>query len=671
LGRFCLCGKKSVQIDYQSIQKKIANQQLDGALADLSLIIEADSGSLEALYMIALCHRYSNNFDTAQSFLDKLKKLSPDHSRCHQEQGHLYRSRGQFDFALQAYQRACQLNPALEASWKAQFDILSQQGRTQGPQAQQVSAQILRLKNLPRALVAASDLIAEGKLLKAEDICRKVLQKAPRHIEAMRLLADIGSRLGSLDDAEFLLESALEFAPSNTQVRIDYSQVLRKRQKFSAALAQAKVLLDSDPENLQFQSIYAIESMQTGGYERALELFDGILSKLPLDPITLTSKGHALKTCGRQREAIEAYKAAISSRPQHCEAYYSLANLKTYSFSDAEIDAMQAQQDNPHLSHMERVHLCFALGKAYEDREDFTRSFGCYEQGNRLKKLQSGYSAEKMTEELVRQKDFFTRSHFEKTSGQGHKAPDPIFIVGLPRAGSTMLEQILSSHSQVDGTLELPNILSLVQRLRRKGSGASPQVYPLNIADLDPETLKQFGEEYIRDTQIHRGSAKFFTDKMPNNFRHIGLIQQILPQAKIIDARRHPVACCFSGYKQLFAEGQEFSYDLSDIAEYYREYDQLMAHWDQALPGKILRVHYEAVVDDLETQVRRILDFCNLPFESKCLSFHKTERQVRTASSEQVRQPVNRKGVDQWQRFADPLKGLSAQLEDLIDSYPF
>jgi len=663
--------EKSVQIDYQSIQKKIANQQLDEALADLSAIVETDPGSLEALYMIALCHRYSKNFDAAQSFLDKLKRLSPDHSRCHQEQGHLYRTRSQFDFALQAYQRACQLNPALEASWKAQFDILSQQGKAQGPQAQQVSAQILRLKNLPRALIAASDLIAEGKLLKAEDICRKVLQKAPRHIEAMRLLADIGSRLGSLDDAEFLLESALEFAPSNTQVRIDYSQVLRKRQKFSAALEQAKVLLDSDPENLQFQSIYAIESMQTGGYERALELFDGILTKLPYDPITLTSKGHALKTCGRQREAIEAYQAAISSRPQHCEAYYSLANLKTYSFSDTEIDAMQKQQDNPQLSHMERVHLCFALGKACEDREDFTRSFGFYEQGNRLKKLQSGYSAEKMTEELARQKDFFTRSHFEETSGQGHDAPDPIFIVGLPRAGSTMLEQILSSHSQVDGTLELPNILSLVQRLRRKGSGTSPQTYPLNIADLDSETLKQFGEEYIQDTQIHRGSAKFFTDKMPNNFRHIGLIQQILPKAKIIDARRHPVACCFSGYKQLFAEGQEFSYDLSDIGEYYREYDQLMAHWDQVLPGKILRVHYEAVVGDLETQVRRILDFCNLPFEPECLSFHKTERQVRTASSEQVRQPVNRKGVDQWQRFADPLKGLSEQLEDLIASYPF
>ncbi len=658
-----------MQIDYQSIQKKIASQNLDGALVDLAAILDVDPKAQEALYMSALCHRYAQRFDLAHSFLDALKRLSPDHSRCHQEQGHLFKAQSEFEFALQAYQRACQLNPALEASWRAQLELLSQRGRAQSPQAQQAAAQLQRLKNTPKALVAAADLIAGGKLLKAEDICRKVLQKVPRHVEAMRLLAEIGVRLGSLDDAEFLLESALEFEPSNTQVRIDYSQVLRKRQKFSAALEQAKRLLDGAPDNLQFQSIYAIEAMQTGGYEQALTLFDSILSKLPNDPITLTSKGHALKTCGRQQEAIESYRAAIHSRPQHCEAYYSLANLKTYTFASEEMDAMLQQQDNPHLSHMERVHLCFALGKAFEDREDYARSFDFYSQGNQLKKAQSAYSAEKMTEELDRQKTFFTRDYFTRASGSGHSAPDPIFIVGLPRAGSTMLEQILSSHSQVDGTLELPNILSLVQGLRRRGSSASSLEYPLNIDELDVKELEAFGKDYLRDTQIHRAEAPFFTDKMPNNFRHIGLIHKILPNAKIIDARRHPMACCFSAYKQLFAEGQEFTYSIDDVAQYYRDYHELMAHWDQALPDKVLRVHYEAVVDDLDTQVRRILDFCGLPFESDCLSFHKTERQVRTASSEQVRQPVNRKGLDQWQGFAEPLSGLSEQLQDLIDGY--
>jgi len=660
-----------VQIDYQSIQKKIAGQQLQEALVDLEAILKTDSENIEALYMSALCYRYLNNFDRAQSFLDSIKKVSPDHSRSHQEQGHLYRARGVLDPALLAYQRACQLNPALEASWHAQLDILTSRGQAESPQAQQAVSQIQRLKNLPRALVAASDLISQGKLIKAEDICRQVLKKAPRHIEAMRLLADIGARLGSLDDAEFLLESALEFSPHNTQVRIDYSQVLRKRQKFQAALAQAEILLESDPKNLQFQSIVAIESMQTGGYKKALALFDSILAKLPNDPVTLTSKGHALKTCGRQQDAIDAYRAALTSRPQHCEAYYSLANLKTYSFNDGEIAAMHQQQDNPQLSHMESVHLCFALGKAYEDQKEFVRSFGYYQQGNNLKKAQSGYNAEKMTEDLALQKELFTVSFYESTTTSGTSAADPIFIVGLPRAGSTMLEQILSSHSQVDGTLELPNILSLAQKLRRKGSTDSEQTYPFNIADLDSEELEKFGEEYIRDTQIHRQNADFFTDKMPNNFRHIGLIQKILPNAKIIDARRHPMACCFSGYKQLFAEGQEFTYDLSDIAEYYRDYTQLMAHWDQVLPGKVLRVHYEAVVEDLEAEVRRVLEFCNLPFQPQCLEFHKTQRQVRTASSEQVREAVNRKGLDQWQNFAEPLKGLKEQLSDLIGDYPF
>ena len=444
-----------MQIDYQSIQKKIAGQQLEAALVDLSAVLDADPDALDALYMTALCHRYLQRFELAQSFLDRLKKRSPDHSRGHQEQGHLYRALGQLEFALQAYQRACQLNPALEASWKAQFDILTHLGRAQGPQARQAAAQIQRLKNLPKALVAASDLIAHGKLLKAEDICRKVLKKAPRHIEAMRLLADIGARLGSLDDAEFLLESALEFAPSNTQVRIDYSQVLRKRQKFSAALKQAKILLNSDPENLQFQSIYAIEAMQTGAYTEALDVFDGILSKLPNDPITLTSKGHALKTCGRQQEAIDAYQMAIRSRPQHCEAYYSLANLKTYSFSDAEISAMHDQLGNVQLSHMERVHLCFALGKAYEDQEAFALSFGFYEQGNQLKKLQSAYNAEKMTAELARQKDFFTRSHFEAASNEGHSAPDPIFFNSL----SKVILEFDLTEKQIRGLIALNELL--------------------------------------------------------------------------------------------------------------------------------------------------------------------------------------------------------------------
>ena len=358
----------------------------------------------------------------------------------------------------------------------------------------------------------------------------------------------------------------------------------------------------------------------------------------------------------------------LASSPSHGEAYYSLANLKVYSFSEKEIAAMKAQEDNADLSFTDRIYLSFALGKAYEDTGDFARSFACYERGNGLKKSQSRYDADQMTADLEAQAAICTASFFEERSDFGESAPDPIFIVGMPRAGSTLLEQILSSHSQVDGTLELPNILALSQRLRRQGRGEGATSYPGNLADLTQENCEQFGAEFIRDTRIHRQGAPYFIDKMPNNFRHLGLIKLILPNAKIIDARRHPMACCFSGYKQLFAEGQEFTYSLEDIGHYYRDYVRLMDHWDEVLPDFVLRVDYENVVDDLEGQVRRILEFCGLPFEDACLEFHRTDRNVRTPSSEQVRQPINRSGLDYWRNYEPWLEPLKRSLGETICS---
>ena len=522
----------------------------------------------------------------------------------------------------------------------------------------------------PKHLIAATDLISQGKFVKAENLCRQFLQKNPRHIEGMRLLADIGQHLGALDEAEFLLESAAAFEPGNQQVRIDYIGVLRKRQRFAQALGEAKKLLEQSPQNPQFQSIVAIELMQTGDYDGALHHFDKVLAQLPNDPVTLTSKGHALKTQGGYQQAVEAYKAALSARPQHGEAYYSLANLKTYQFSEDEINRMHQQESGTDHTLMERVYLYFALGKAYEDSGEFGKSFAYYQLGNKLKRNSSGYDANKMTAELMAQREVCTADFFASHQDQGNPAADPIFIVGLPRAGSTMLEQILSSHSQVDGTLELPNILSMAQKLRRQGERDGDKTYPQILAQLSAEEFQKLGEQFIADTRIHRKGAVFFIDKMPNNFRHIGLIKLILPNAKIIDARRHPMACCFSAYKQLFAEGQEFSYDLNDMGQYYTDYVTLMKHWDEVLPGQILRVHYEHVVEDLEGQVRRVLDFCGLPFESACLSFHETERAVRTASSEQVRQPIYKTGLEQWQNYSANLSGLESQLADIIHSYP-
>jgi len=604
--------------------------------------------------MSAVCRRYTSEFEPALELLARLKAVAPEHGRAHQEEGHTYRDMGRIDDALLSYSRACRHNPALEASWRGQLRILSDKGMER--QAIQVQAQLEYLQALPPQLVGIMDLIAQGRLLKAEEACRKFLLKIPHHVEGMRILADIGLRLGVLDDAEFLLESALVFEPDNIRVRIDYVRALRKRQKFQQALEQAKFLLDQSPRNPQFLSLFGAESMQNGDYDTAIGAFDDVLKTLPGDPVTLTSKGHAFKTRGNYDSAVDSYHAALNSQPRYGEAYYSLANLKVYTFSDEELGNMGALESGGALSHSDRIFLCFALGKAYEDHGNFEKSFKYYERGNRLKKSQGRYDAEQMSEDLNAQANVCTAEFFELRSSVGHSAPDPVFIVGLPRAGSTLLEQILSSHSQVDGTLELPNILSLSQRLRRRGRQSDASAYPEILGELSVDELEEYGQQFIDETQIHRQGAAFFIDKMPNNFRHIGLIQLILPNAKIIDARRHPMSCCFSGFKQLFAEGQEFTYGLEDVGKYYRDYVDLMDHWDTALPGKVLRVQYEDVVADLDTQVRRILDHCGLPFEEACINFHETERSVRTPSSEQVRQPIFKSGLEQWRHF-EPFLG--------------
>lgn len=654
--------------DLRAIQDKIVKKRFDDALLDLAEVLQSDPDNVEALYMSAVCYRYTRDFKPALGSLAMLKSVAPEHGRAYQEEGHTYRDMGQPDQALQAYALACHFNPALIASWRAQHKILSGKGLER--QAIQALSQAERLQELPPVLVAVMDLVSQGRLLKAEDLCRQFLLKIPHHTEGMRLLADIGKRLGVLDDAEFLLESALKLEPDNVRVRIDYVQILRKRQKFQQALEQAKFLLDSSPENPQFRSMYGVECMQNGDYDAALQAFDDVLKQLPGDPVTLTSRGHAYKTSGQYDDAVDSYRAAISSQSQYGEASYSLANLKVYEFCDAEIDTMLAQESSSGLSHVDRVYFCFALGKAFEDRKDFATSFEFYRRGNALKKAQSRYDADQMTADLQAQQAVCTADFFADRKGFGIAAPDPIFIVGLPRAGSTLLEQILSSHSMVDGTLELPNILSLSQRLRRRGRQGDAIGYPKILQELSSDEAQQFGEEFINDTRIHRQGAPFFIDKMPNNFRHIGLIQMILPNAKFIDARRHPMACCFSGFKQLFAEGQEFSYDLEDIGRYYADYVDLMDHWDAVLPDKVLRVQYEDVVADLESQVRRILDYCGLPFEESCLEFHRTDRSVRTPSSEQVRQPIFDSGLEQWRNFENWLDPLRDALGPVLERYP-
>ena len=643
-----------------SAQKALQAGDFAGGLTLVEPLIEGEGGDEQALYIAAVAARYLKRFSDAEDYQNRLRAISPEYGRAWQEAGHLAVARNRPEAAIAAYARAVRFNPALDASWRELARLQAAAGRD--AEARAASLQQQRIAALPRELLAVTNHLHEGRLLRAEEICRHYLRMHPRDTEGMRLLAQIGIRQGIFDDAEFLLESAVTFAPDDIQLRLDYIDALHRRQKFERSREEAEALHARDPDNPVFQSHLAIESMQTGDYDRAFELFDQVLEKLPHDPATLTSRGHALKTMGKQPEAVESYRAAFAAKPDQGDAYYALANLKTYSFTDAEMAAMREQAARPDLAFMDRVHIAFALGKAYEDRGEYAESFAHYREGNDLKRTQTRYSADAMSAELARQREVCTADLFARHEDNGHPAPDPIFILGLPRAGSTLLEQILASHSQVDGTLELPNILALAHRLRGRKAVASR--YPDILGDLSGEQLADFGGQFIEDTRIHRQGAPFFIDKMPNNFRHIGLIHLILPNATIIDARRDPMDCCFSGFKQLFAEGQEFTYGLEQIGRYYADYVDLMEHWDEVLPGRVLRVRHEDVLDDLEGQTRRMLDHIGLPFEEQCLAFHETRRAVRTASSEQVRQPITRAGQGAWKPYEawlDPLKAALGQ----------
>jgi len=633
-----------------------------GQLAEAEMLCRRALGERadhrDALYLLAAIQRYARQPLEALGTITRLIEADPGYGRAYQERGHCLRALGRDAEALAAYQDAVAYNAGLLASWRMLADLHRRAGRTEA--ALFAEAQCAYLGSLPAELQAVVSLIQENRLARAENLCRAFLQQNGHHTEGMRLLADIGIRFNSYEEAEFLLESCLVLEPANTNAHFDYVNLLHKRQKFEQALDQATALRGKAPENGQFELLYANQSLAVGEFDEALSIYRKQIEKMPDNPTLHLSVGHALKTVGQQAGAIEAYRDAYRVRPDFGDAYWSLANLKTYRFEPDEIAQMRELEDRSGTALVDRYHLCFALGKALEDRGDYADSFTYYERGNRLKRDEVGYDWRRISAEIELQRLHCGAELFERFKGAGCPAADPIFVLGLPRAGSTLLEQILSSHSQVEGTLELPNILSLAHRLdgrRRIGEEAN---YPGNLIDLSREQLAEFGEAFLSDTRIHRKQGKaFFIDKMPNNFRHIALIHLILPNARIIDARRGAMGCCFSGFKQLFAEGQEFTYGLSEVGHYYRDYVGLMEHWDRVLPGKVLRVRYEEVVGDLEGQVRRLLDFCGLPFEQACLNFHETDRAVRTASSEQVRQPIFRTGVDQWEKFSeflDPLR---------------
>jgi tetratricopeptide (TPR) repeat protein len=616
----------------------------------------------DVLYMIAVNQRYLGRPAEALGTLARLQALHPGYSRLFQERGHCHVALRAPGAALEAYLQAVNINPALPASWEALRVLFRACGQLDD--SQNAAGHVAKLKTLAPAVVTATSLFSDGEVYAAEEIIRPHLKANPTDVEGMRLLARIGMKLDILDDAEFLLESVLEFSPKYHPARYDYVRVLLQRHRNATALAETKILLQADPQNRDYRAAYASACVGLGNYEEAISTYRDLLREAPHAPDIHLSVGHALKTLGRQQEAIDSYRSAAQVNPNFGDAYWSLANLKTYRFADDDIARMRAAEAHPDIALADRYHLCFALGKALEDRAAYADSFAYYARGNALKKDELKYRPETTERNARLQMSVFTPAFVASKSGVGCERPDPIFIVGLPRAGSTLLEQILASHSQVEGTMELADITRMVVRLQGRTYDETAPLYPGVLRDIPAAELRELGEKYLADTRIYRSGKPFFIDKNPNNFRHLGLIHLILPNAKIIDARREPMACCFSNFKQLFASGQEFTYGLEDIARYYRSYVALMAHWETVLPGKILRVQHEDVVDNLERNVRRMLDFCGLDFEPQCLDFHKTRRSVRTASSEQVRQPIFRDGLDQWQRFEPWLGELRQALEE-------
>jgi tetratricopeptide (TPR) repeat protein len=436
------------------------------------------------------------------------------------------------------------------------------------------------------------------------------------------------------------------------------------------ALGQIDKLLEGEPNRPAYLAQRAAILVRMGDFERALPCYEYLLEKYPAQPSIELSYGHALKTVGQQKKAIEAYRRAIKLRHDFGDGFWSLANLKTFEFTDVDIQSMRTTIEKQEATLEDQFHLCFALGKALDGRGQYDEAFDYYRLGNQVKEKLEGYDADLVSRTASEIRNVCTQEVFANKDGEGCLDPDPIFIVGLPRSGSTLLEQIIASHSMVDGTKELVHILSMVRRLGGKKKKSEESQYPAVLAKLTAEQKTDLGREYLDRAKIQRGSAPYFTDKMPNNFLHVGLIRSILPNAKIIDARRHPMGACFSGYTQLFASGQPFTYSLSSIGRYYRDYLDVMDHWDKVMPGKVLCVEYEDVVADIEPQVARILDFCGLPFEESCLQFHQTERAIRTPSSEQVRQPIYSGALEHWRSYEPHLDELKKALGPVLDRYP-
>ncbi len=602
-------------------------------------------------------------FEDARGHIEKALSLHPKSPIVQETYGDFMLLEGFLDEAIAAYKLAQQLDPKrseLKAKIERALGLIEKLKPGQGPRRQQMA--------FPDEMTLAAKHEQEGAPDKAEKIYRSVLRKDPNHVEAMRLLAAIAFTHKKYRDVEILLTRAVERAPHYPRVWLDLTMVQMELEKLFEAVESAETLVELTPEMGESHLTLANALGKANLAERSIASYRKALELRPEHPAAFSGLGQQLKTIGQQEEAIATHRANIKVNPTHSEPYWALANMKTFRFEEEEVAAMEALLEDPDIEDLDHVQLHNSLGLAYEQRKDYQRAFNNFHLCNQRRRKSESYDpvdTEVSTEALI---EIFNPDFLRDNLGNGSTEGAPIFIVGLPRSGSTLIEQILASHSQVEGTHELTDLSRVVQAIPKRR--AQRDRFPQTVTELGAQAWTKIGNQYLERTQKYRHGAPRFIDKNPNNFTFAGLIALALPNAKIIDARRAPLDSCFGSYKQLFAAGQPFSYDLTEIGEYYLLYEQVMRHWDQVLPGRVLRVDYENVVADLETQVRRILDYCELPFEEACLNFHATDRAVKTASSEQVRQPIYASSVNLWRNYEPYIDELIEVLEPLLMELP-
>ena len=657
--------KENIQVSIPEAYQNAVSLMEDGnfSLAEQQLaeILKEEPNDPNLLRLSGVSSIEQGNPQAALIPLNRVIKIAPDFAKAYEDIATAYFLMGDLEQSEKYLKKSLELYPKVFTTWKSLGDILFDQGKKE--EANKAYKEALKTDSRYEEMTKAMALISKGQSVEAESIYRGILAKDPKNVDALRLLALLASRNGAIDQAIGMLLKCTELAPDYAMAWDNLGKMYRQKEDYIKSIKCLQKATELRPEWPQGWAGLGTVYTRASLHEEGIQAYLKSISLKDNQPRVHLSLGHVYKTIGLQEESIKSYKKTIELDPQNGEAYWSLANLKTYRFTNEEVSEMLEQLKNKDLPDREKVHFQFSLGKSYEDEKKFKRSFDFYLRGNNLNRGRNTYDPKAIEAMVEREIRFFNNEFFKKRETWGARNNDPIFIVGLPRSGSTLIEQILASHSDVEGTMELPNMLNIARKLgntSREGSN-----YPEILDSISKSESVELGEQYIKETQRLRSKSPYFIDKMPNNFSHVGLINLILPNSKIIDARRNPMDTCFSCFKQLFARGQAFTYDLQEIGRYYLSYIRLMDHWQKVLPDKVYLVEYEKMISNQEEETKKLLKFCDLSFQENCLKFYENKRAVKTASSEQVRQPIYKRGINYWKNFEESLVDLKVSLQPI------